>query len=108
MNLKINQRNIHLPDYVGRGYGTYWRWKGRYRVCKGSKSAAAIRERYAISTANIRASENVTFRYSYQNGLEAHVTFHGRKIPLYRYDGAPPQIQPGIKAAGSKYRSKGK
>lgn len=39
MNLKINQRNIHLPDYVGRGYGTYWRWKGRYRVCKGSRAS---------------------------------------------------------------------
>ena len=39
MNLKINQRNIHLPDYVGLGYGTYWRWKGRYRVCKGSRAS---------------------------------------------------------------------
>ena len=39
MNLKINQRHIHLPDYVGRGYGTYWRWKGRYRVCKGSRAS---------------------------------------------------------------------
>ena len=39
MNLKINQRNIHLPDYVGRGNGTYWRWKGRYRVCKGSRAS---------------------------------------------------------------------
>ena len=37
--MKINQRNIHLPDYVGRGYGTYWRWKGRYRVCKGSRAS---------------------------------------------------------------------
>lgn len=37
--MKINQRNIHLPDYVGKGYGTYWRWKGRYRVCKGSRAS---------------------------------------------------------------------
>ena len=39
MNLKINQKRVHLPDYVGRGYGTYWRWKGRYRVCKGSRAS---------------------------------------------------------------------
>lgn len=37
--MKINQRHIRLPDYVGRGYGTYWRWKGRYRVCKGSRAS---------------------------------------------------------------------
>lgn len=34
MRLKINQKQIYLPDCVGRGYGTYWHWKGRYRVCK--------------------------------------------------------------------------
>jgi len=55
-----------------------------------SHSAAAIREQYAISTANIRANQNVTVRYSYDHGLEAQVTFAGRKIPLYRYDGASP------------------
>lgn len=37
MNLKINK--IHLPAYVGKGYGTFWRWKGRYRVCKGSRAS---------------------------------------------------------------------
>lgn len=37
--MKINQKRVHLPDYVGRGYGTYWRWKGRYRVCKGSRAS---------------------------------------------------------------------
>ena len=29
--------NIHLPDIVGRGYGTFWRFRGRYRICKGSR-----------------------------------------------------------------------
>ncbi len=55
-----------------------------------SHSTAAIREQYAVSTANIRANQNVTVRYSYGRGLEAQVTFAGRKIPLYRYDGASP------------------
>ena len=29
----------HLPDLVGKGYGDYWRFKGRYRVCKGSRAS---------------------------------------------------------------------
>lgn len=28
-----------LTDVVGRGYGTFWRFKGRYRVVKGSRSS---------------------------------------------------------------------
>lgn len=40
MNLKIKQaKQIFLPDYVGKGYGTFWRWRGRYRVCKGSRAS---------------------------------------------------------------------
>ena len=30
---------LHLPDIVGQGYGTFWRFKGRYRVCKGSRAS---------------------------------------------------------------------
>ncbi len=30
---------IHLPDVVGKGYGSFWRFKGRYRVCKGSRAS---------------------------------------------------------------------
>ena len=30
---------ITLPDIVGGGYGTFWRFKGRYRVCKGSRAS---------------------------------------------------------------------
>ena len=37
MNLKINR--IHLPDVVGKGYKDYWNYKGRYRVCKGSRAS---------------------------------------------------------------------
>ena len=33
------KRMISLPEYVGKGYGTYWKWKGRYRVCKGSRAS---------------------------------------------------------------------
>ena len=30
---------IHLPSVIGRGYGTFWRFKGRYRACKGSRAS---------------------------------------------------------------------
>lgn len=28
-----------LPEIVGKGYGTFWRFKGRYRVVKGSRAS---------------------------------------------------------------------
>lgn len=34
---RINK--IKLPEIVGKGYGTFWRYKGRYRVCKGSRAS---------------------------------------------------------------------
>ena len=34
---KVNK--LYLPDIVGRGYGTFWNFKGRYRVCKGSRAS---------------------------------------------------------------------
>lgn len=36
MTLKIK---INLPNLIGRGYGTFWRYKGRYRVVKGSRGS---------------------------------------------------------------------
>jgi phage terminase large subunit len=35
--LKID--NVYLPERVGRGYKTFWEFKGRYRVCKGSRAS---------------------------------------------------------------------
>lgn len=37
MNLKINR--IYLPDVVGKGYKDFWNYKGRYRICKGSRAS---------------------------------------------------------------------
>ena len=40
MVLKTDEAiSIHLPDIVGKGYGTFWRFKGRYRVVKGSRAS---------------------------------------------------------------------
>ena len=39
MNLKTNVLKISLPKIVGKGYKDYWSFKGRYRVCKGSRAS---------------------------------------------------------------------
>ena len=35
----MRMKNILLPEIVGKGYGTFWRFKGRYRVVKGSRAS---------------------------------------------------------------------
>ena len=35
----IKKVYLNLPDIVGRGYKTFWNFKGRYRVCKGSRAS---------------------------------------------------------------------
>ena len=39
--MKINPKAkvIRLPEVVGKGYKTFWNFKGRYRVCKGSRAS---------------------------------------------------------------------
>jgi phage terminase large subunit len=39
MILQNNAKCVHLPDMVGGGYGAFWRFKGRYRVVKGSRAS---------------------------------------------------------------------
>jgi len=36
---EIGKQNLKLPEIVGKGYGTFWRWKGRYRAVKGSRAS---------------------------------------------------------------------
>lgn len=67
-----------------------------------SGSNKAIQEKYDISDAGIRTEKNVRVRYSYQNGVQATVTFSGRKIPLYRFGGASPTFPTPDIAAGRK------
>ena len=35
--MKTNE--VYLPEVIGKGYGTYWNYKGRYRVVKGSRAS---------------------------------------------------------------------
>lgn len=37
--MKVKVQKINLPDVVGKGYKTFWNFRGRYRVCKGSRAS---------------------------------------------------------------------
>lgn len=37
--MKTDVLKISLPKIVGKGYKDYWNFKGRYRVCKGSRAS---------------------------------------------------------------------
>lgn len=35
--MSVEHKKYNLPSLVGKGYGKFWRFKGRYRVVKGSR-----------------------------------------------------------------------
>ena len=37
--MKIDAERINLPEVVGKGYATFWHFKGRYRAVKGSRAS---------------------------------------------------------------------
>lgn len=37
--MSLNKKHIYLPDVIGKGYKTFWKFKGRYRVVKGSRAS---------------------------------------------------------------------
>ena len=37
--MRTRRKKLDLRQVVGKGYGTYWNYKGRYRVCKGSRAS---------------------------------------------------------------------
>lgn len=37
--ITLKNKIISLPEIVGKGYKQYWNFKGRYRVCKGSRAS---------------------------------------------------------------------
>lgn len=34
-----NELRVSLPSKIGKGYGAFWKFKGRYRVCKGGRGS---------------------------------------------------------------------
>lgn len=39
LKTKDNQVIVHLPSIVGKHYGEFWRFKGRYKAVKGSRAS---------------------------------------------------------------------
>lgn len=37
--LDMKQADMYLPAIVGKGYATFWKFQGRYRICKGSRAS---------------------------------------------------------------------
>jgi len=35
----LKSKKVKLPELVGKGYKDFWNFKGRYRVCKGSRAS---------------------------------------------------------------------
>lgn len=35
----MQTNRVYLPDIVGKGYGAFWKFKGRYKVVKGSRAS---------------------------------------------------------------------
>ena len=90
-----------------------------------TQSTREIRKRYDIARKDIRAEQNITTSYRYFNGVEAKISFRGKKIPLWRYGGSSPSkptvntektvmaivngnlrpVHPGIAATGHQFLS---
>lgn len=53
---------VNLPECIGKGYKSFWNWKGRYLVCKGSRGSKKS------STASMKVICNI-MRYPKTNAL---------------------------------------
>lgn len=60
-----------------------------------TQSSSAVRKRYAITNAALRAEQNVRIKYTYGESITGTVTFAGNLIGLYKFQGAAP-IQPTV------------
>ena len=69
-NSKINK--VYLPDCVGKGYKKFWNWKGRYRVCKGSRASKKSKTTALWSIVNL-------MKYPEANLLVVRKTFRTLK-----------------------------
>ena len=67
MSLKIN--HLKLPEVVGKGYKAFWNFKGRYRVCKGSRASKKSKTTalwYIVNMMKYRKANLLVVRKSYR------------------------------------------
>lgn len=78
MTLKTNERKtMYLPEIIGKGYKTFWNFKGRYRVIKGSRGSKKSKTTalYYIT---------MLMKYPEANLLVVRKTFRTLKDSCYR------------------------
>lgn len=71
-----NVKKINLPEVVGKGYGSFWRFKGRYRVVKGSRASKKSKTTALWFIVNI-------MKYPQANALVIRKTFRTLKDSCY-------------------------
>lgn len=60
---------INLPEVVGKGYGTFWRSKKRYLVCKGSRASKKSKTtalRFIVNTMAYPDANTLVVRKTYR------------------------------------------
>lgn len=70
MNLKT--KTIRLPEIVGKGYKSYWNFRGRYTACKGSRASKKSK------TTALRIIYNM-MKYDQSNTLVVRKTYRTLK-----------------------------
>ena len=68
----MKKKHYYLPDIVGRGYKTFWNFKGRYRVVKGSRASKKSKTTALWIIYNMQ-------RYAQSNTLVIRKTFRTLK-----------------------------
>jgi phage terminase large subunit len=76
LKTKQEPNRILLPEVVGKGYGSFWRFKGRYRVVKGSRASKKSKTTALWFIVNM-------MKYPQANALVIRKTFRTLKDSCY-------------------------
>ena len=74
--MSIEYQSVSLPSLVGKGYGAFWRFKGRYRVVKGSRRSKKSKTMALWTIYNI-------MKYKDSNMLVVRKTYRTLKDSCY-------------------------
>lgn len=70
--MSLKTKTIKLPELVGKGYKSYWKFRGRYDVCKGSRASKKSK------TTALRIIYNM-MKYDQSNTLVVRKTYRTLK-----------------------------
>lgn len=70
--MSLKTKSIKLPEIVGKGYKSYWNFRGRYDVCKGSRASKKSK------TTALRIIYNM-MKYDQSNTLVVRKTYRTLK-----------------------------